>query len=151
VSAAVISREPGGWWQRLMLGAGSLQGIANGQAVLAPGGLIGRVSSVTPTTATVTLLTDPVSRVGVWVGRNQRQGLLSGIGTDRPLLRFLEKDPQVRPGDVVLTSPASTLVPPNLPVGVIQAVNDSADPAPEAIVQLAAPAGAVDWVQVLLR
>jgi rod shape-determining protein MreC len=109
------------------------------------------VSSVTPTTATVTLLTDPVSRVGVWVGRNQRQGLLSGIGTDRPLLRFLEKDPQVRPGDVVLTSPASTLVPPNLPVGVIQAVNDSADPAPEAIVQLAAPAGAVDWVQVLLR
>jgi len=151
VSAPVISREPGGWWQRLMLGVGSLQGIANGQAVLAPGGLIGRVSSVTPTTATVTLLTDPVSRVGVWVGRNQRQGLLSGIGTDRPLLRFLEKDPQVRAGDVVLTSPASTLVPPNLPVGVIQAVNESADPAPEAIVQLAAPVGAVDWVQVLLR
>jgi rod shape-determining protein MreC len=151
LSAPVISREPGGWWQRLMLGAGSLQGVAPGQAVLAPGGLIGRIALVTPTTATVTLLTDPVSRVGVLVGRNQRQGLLSGIGTDRPLLRFLEKDPQVRAGDVVLTSPASTLVPPDLPVGVIQSVNEEADPAPEAIVQLSAPAGSVDWVQVLIR
>jgi rod shape-determining protein MreC len=151
ITAPVISREPGGWWQRLVLGQGSLQGIRSGQAVLAPGGLIGRVESVTPSTATVTLLTDPVSRVGVWVGRTQHHGLLSGIGTSRPLLRFLEKDPQARPGDVVLTSPASTLVPPNLPVGVIQSVNDTADPAPEAVVQLSAPVDAVDWVQVLPR
>jgi rod shape-determining protein MreC len=151
ITAPVISREAGGWWQQLVLGRGSLQGIGTGQAVLAPGGLIGRISSVTPTTATVTLLTDPASRVGVWVGRTRHHGLLSGIGTGRPLLRFLEKDPQARPGDVVLTSPASTLVPPNLPVGVIQRVNDDADPAPEAVVQLIAPVDAVDWVQVLPR
>jgi rod shape-determining protein MreC len=151
ITAPVISREPGGWWQQLVLGRGSLQGIVAGRAVLAPGGLIGRVESVTPTTARVLLLTDPGSRVGVWVGRTQRHGLLSGTGTSRPLLRFLEKDPQARPGDVVLTSPASTLVPPNLPVGVIQSVDPSADPAPEAVVQLSAPVDAVDWVQVLAR
>jgi rod shape-determining protein MreC len=51
---------------------------------------------------------------------------------------------------VIFTSPASTLVPPNLPVGVIQRINLDADPAPEALVQLSAPADAVDWVQVLL-
>jgi rod shape-determining protein MreC len=151
ITAPVISREAGGWWQQLVLGRGSLQGLRAGQAVLAPGGLIGRVASVTPSTATVTLLTDPGSRVGVWVGRTQHHGLLSGIGTSRPLLRFLEKDPQARPGDVVLTSPASTLVPPNLPVGVIQMVNDDADPAPEAVVQLIAPVDSVDWVQVVPR
>ncbi len=148
LSAPVIARQPAQWWQQLLLGRGSLQGVRTGAAVLAPGGLIGRVSSVTPTTATVQLLTDPGSRVGVWVGRSRHQGLLSGIGTARPLLRFLEKDPQVIPGDVVLSSPASTLVPPNLPVGVIQSVNDGADPAPEALVQLSAPVDAVDWVQV---
>ena len=65
-------------------------------------------------------------------------------------MRFLEKDPDVRPGDVIFSSPASTLVPPNLPVGVIQRINLDADPAPEALVQLSAPADAVDWVQVLL-
>ncbi len=147
--AAVISRDPAGWWQQLLIGRGSLQGVREGDAVLAPGGLIGRVSSVTPTTASVRLLTDPGSRVGVWLGRGRHSGLLSGIGTARPVLRFLEKDPDARPGDVVYTSPASTLVPPNLPVGVIQSVDEAADPAPEALVQLSAPVDAVDWVQVL--
>jgi rod shape-determining protein MreC len=134
-----------------VLGAGALQGLRPGQAVIAPGGLVGRLSSVTPSTATVSLLTDPTSRVGVWVGRTRRHALLSGIGTSRPLLRFLEKDPQARPGDVVYSSPASTLLPPNLPVGVIQSIDETADPAPEAVVQLIAPLDALDWVQVLVR
>jgi rod shape-determining protein MreC len=148
-TAAVIARDPAGWWQTLLLGRGSLQGVREGNAVLAPGGLIGLVTSVTPSTARVTLLTDPASRVGVWVGRTRHHGLLTGLGTPRPVLRFLEKDPGVLPGDLVTTSPASTLVPPDLPVGVIQSVDISADPAPEAVVQLAAPVGAVDWVQLL--
>jgi rod shape-determining protein MreC len=148
--APVIARDPGGWWQQLLLGKGSVQGIRPAQAVLGPGGLIGRVASVTPTTARVTLLTDPGSRVGVWVARTQSHGMLSGVGAGRPLLRFLEKDPQIRPGDLVVTSPASTLVPPNLPVGVVQRVARDADPAPEAVVQLSAPIEAVDWVQVVL-
>ncbi|MEB3349830.1 MAG: rod shape-determining protein MreC [Cyanobacteriota bacterium] len=149
ITAAVIGRDTAGWWQQLLLGSGSLQGVRPGQAVLAPGGLVGRVVSVTPTTATVRLLTDPASRVGVLVPARQRHGLLAGVGTSRPVLRFLDKDPGVRPGDVVVTSPASTLVAPNLPVGVIQSVQERADPAPEAAVQLIAPLEAVDWVQVL--
>jgi rod shape-determining protein MreC len=151
VAAPVISRDPGGWWQQLELGKGSLDGLAAGDAVLAPGGLIGRVASVTPTTARVALLTNASSRLGVWVGRSQRHGLLVGAGTPRPRLQFLEKDTGVRPGDVVTTSPASTLVPPNLTVGVVQAVDEQAVPAPEAVVQLSAPVDAVDWVQVLTR
>ena len=119
-----------------------------GDAVLAPGGLLGRVASVTPTTATVVLLTDSSSRIGVWVGRVRHHGLLVGVGTSRPVLRFIERDVGARPGDVVTTSPASTLLPPNLTIGVIQRVNEQAVPAPEAVVQLSAPVQAVDWVQV---
>jgi rod shape-determining protein MreC len=84
----------------------------------------------------------------VWVPRIRRHGLLTGVGTARPVLRFLEKDLGARPGDVVVTSPASTLVPPNLTVGVIQSVDDRAVPATEAVVQLSAPVQAIDWVQV---
>ena len=149
VSAPVISRQSGGWWQQLVIGEGAIAGVRVGQPVLAPGGLIGLVASVTPATATITLLTDPSSRVGVWVNRTRSQGLLSGVGSARPLLRFLDKDPEARPGDLVVTSPASTLVPPNLPVGVVQSVDANADPAPVAVVQLIAPVQAVDWVQVL--
>jgi rod shape-determining protein MreC len=149
VSAPVISRQNGGWWQQLVIGKGSLAGVRAGQPVLAPGGLIGLVASVTPATATITLLTDPSSRVGVWLSRTKHHGLLTGVGTARPVVRFLDKDPEARPGDLVVTSPASTLVPPNLSVGVIQSVDPSADPAPTAVVQLIAPVQAVDWVQVL--
>jgi len=99
----------------------------------------------------VTLLTDPSSRVGVWVARTRHHGLLTGLGTDRPVIRFLEKDPGVVAGDVITTSPASTLVPPDLPVGVIQSVDLRADPAPEAVLQLAARAASTDWVQVVVR
>jgi rod shape-determining protein MreC len=149
ISAAVISRQSGGWWQQLVIGKGAIAGVRAGQPVLAPGGLIGLVASVTPATATITLLTDPSSRVGVLVSRTGHQGLLAGAGSARPLLRFLDKDPEARPGDLVVTSPVSTLVPPNLPVGVIQTVDANADPAPVAVVQLLAPVQAVDWVQVL--
>ena len=151
VSAPVIARETGGWWQQLELGKGSVDGLRAGDPVLAPGGLIGRVSSVTPSTARVQLLTDSGSRLGVWVARVQRHGLLVGQGTARPRLQFLENDTGVRPGDVITTSPASTLVPPNLLVGVVQSVNESLAPAPDAVVQLSAPVDAVDWVQVVTR
>jgi rod shape-determining protein MreC len=109
------------------------------------------VSSATPTTARVALLTNSSSRLGVWIPRVKRHGLLVGLDTPRPRLEFLDKDTGVRPGDVVTTSPASTLVPPNLTVGVVQSVDEDLVPAPDASVQLSAPIDAVDWVQVVAR
>ena len=147
-SVPVIARKPKGWWQQLELGKGSIEGIQSGSAVIGPGGLIGVVQSVTPTTSRVRLLTAPGSRVGVWVARTKRHGILLGLGTNRPQLTFLNKETKVIKGDVVSTSPASTIVPPNLPVGVIQSVDEQALPAPRATVQLLAAPEAIDWVQV---
>ena len=151
LQAAVISRTAAGWWQQLLLGRGTVDGVAKDDAVIGPGGLVGRVQSVTPATSRVRLLTAPGSRIGVWLPRTQQHGLLVGLGTARPQLQFLDKDIQVRPGDLVSTSPASTLLPPNLPVAVVQSLNARAVPAPTAIVQLIAPPDAIDWVQVKVR
>jgi rod shape-determining protein MreC len=148
ITAAVISRNIQGWWQELLIGAGALQGIRVGAAVTGPGGLLGRISSITPTTAKVLLLGDPSSRVAVELQGKQGQGLLIGDGTSRPRLAFLDKDVEVLPGDVVITSAASTIFPANLIVGVVQKVNFDAIPAPEASIQLTAPIMAVDWVRV---
>ena len=151
VPAAVISRNAASWWQQLELGKGSTAGIAAGDGVIGPGGLIGRVLSVTPTTARVRLLTAPGSQIGVWVPRTRQHALLVGVGTARPQLRFIDKDVKAHPGDLVSTSPASTLLPPNLPVAVLQSLNSRAVPAPEGLVQLIASPEAVDWVQVQTR
>ena len=74
-----------------------------------------------------------------------------GTGASRPELRFIIRDPDVRPGDLVSTSPASTLLPPNLPVGVVQSVDALAVPSSTAVVQLIAAPEAIDWVQVRTR
>ena len=128
-----------------------MSGIASGDAVIGPGGLLGRVLSVTPTTARVRLLTAPGSQIGVWVPRTRQHALLVGVGTARPQLRFIDKDIKAHPGDLVSTSPASTLLPPNLPVAVLQSLNSRAVPAPQGVVQLIASPEAVDWVQVQIR
>jgi len=148
VSAPVIARPASLWWQQLLLAQGAMAGLASGDVVLAPGGLVGRIASVTPTTALVELLTDPASKVGVWVPRTGEHGLLVGTGTARPVLRFLDRDTRARAGDWVTTSPASTLLPPNVTVGVVQRLDPQGTPAPEARVQLSAPIEALDWVQV---
>nr|YP_002049105.1 putative rod shape-determining protein [Paulinella chromatophora]ACB42895.1 putative rod shape-determining protein [Paulinella chromatophora] len=147
-SAPVISRYSSRWWQELELGKGKRQNFRPGDSVLGPGGLIGHIISVTPNSSRVRLLTHSKSQVGVWVSRTNSHGLLIGRGMDQPLLRFLEKDPQIKVGDVVSTSPGSSLMPPNLLVGVIQAINNKTMPVPEATIKLTAPIEAIDWVQV---
>jgi rod shape-determining protein MreC len=71
------------------------------------------------------------------------------MGTNRPKLIFLNKNTLAQVGDAVTTSPASTLLPPNLTIGIIQFVDEKALPSPYAIVQLSASPEAIDWVQII--
>lgn len=149
ISAAVISRKPDGWWQQLELNKGKMNGIAIGDPVIAPGGLIGIVHSVTPLTSRVKLITAPGSKVGVWVNRIQHHGILIGMGTDRTKLSFLTKQTDAQIGDLVSTSPASTIFPANLPIGVITSIELDSSYVPFAIIRLIAFPNAIDWVQVI--
>ena len=151
ISAAVISRSSRSWWQQLEINKGAKDGILKGQTVIGPGGLIGLVDSTTPLTSRVRLLTDPGHQVGAWIDRTRCHGILTGMGTNRPKLIFLNKNSSAKIGDAVTTSPASTLLPPNLTIGIVQFVDEKALPAPYAIVQLTASPEAIDWVQVLKK
>tara|TARA_B100000614_G_C14491835_1_gene471048 strand:+ start:93 stop:848 length:756 start_codon:yes stop_codon:yes gene_type:complete len=149
ISAAVISRSSRNWWKQLEINKGSKDGVLRGQTVIGPGGLIGLVDSVTPLTARVRLLTDPGHEIGVWIYRTKQHGILTGMGTNRPKLIFLNKNSLAKVGDIVTTSPASTLLPPNLTIGIVKFVNEKALPSPYAIVQLTASPEAIDWIQIL--
>ena len=150
VSAPVIARRLSGWWHQIEIGKGKSHGITAGNSVMGPGGLIGIIQTATETTSRVRLLTAPGSRVGVWLPRIKKHGILIGRGTNRPYVSFLDKDPDVIPGDLLSTSPASTLMPPNVPVGVIESINKESLPAPTANVQLVSAPEAIDWVQIKL-
>ena len=111
ISAAVISRKTGSWWRQITLNKGSKDGVEIGSTVIGPGGLLGRVSNTSLFTSSVKLLTSPESKVGVWIDRIQINGLLVGVGDDFPSLILYSKDADIKVGDFVSSSPASTLLP----------------------------------------
>ena len=149
ISAAVISRKNGSWWRQIILNKGSKHGVEVGSPVIGPGGLLGRVKNTSFLTSSVILLTAPESKVGVWIDRVQTHGLLVGTGNDYPKLMFYTKDVDVKVGDFVLSSPASTLLPPNIPVGIIQSVDANSNSNKTVNVLLLGKPQAIDWVQIL--
>ena len=125
ISAAVISRKTGSWWRQIILNKGSKDGVEIGNIVIGPGGLLGRVKNTSLFTSSVTLITSPESKLGVWLDRIQINGLLVGLGDDYPSLILYSKDADIKVGDFVSSSPASTLLPPNIPIGVVQSIDET--------------------------
>ena len=149
ISAAVISRKNGSWWRQIVLNKGSRDGVVVGNPVIGPGGLLGRVSNISLLTSSVILLTSPESKVGVWLDRVQTHALLIGIGDDYPKLIFYTKDVDVKVGDFVMSSPASTVLPPNIPIGIVKSIDDKLQSNKTASVLLLGKPQAIDWVQIL--
>ena len=149
ISAAVISRKTGGWWRQIILNKGSKDGVEIGSIVIGPGGLLGRVNNTSLFTSSVTLITSPESKLGVWVDRIKTNGLLVGLGDDYPSLILYSKDADIKVGDFVSSSPASTLLPPNIPIGIVQSINEQLQSKKTAKISLLAKPQVIDWVQIL--
>ena len=149
ISAAVISRKTGSWWRQIILNKGSKDGVEIGDIVIGPGGLLGRVKNTSLFTSSVTLITSPESKLGVWVDRIQINGLLVGLGDDYPSLILYSKDADIKVGDFVSSSPASTLLPPNIPIGIVQSIDETLKSKKTAKISLLAKPHVIDWVQIL--
>ena len=149
ISANVISRKTGSFWRQIILNKGAKDGVDIGSYVVGPGGLLGRVNNTSLFTSSVQLLTSPESKVGVWVERIQMHGLLVGSGNDYPKVIFYNRDVDIKVGDFVLSSPASTLLPPNIPIGIIQSVDEESTSEKTANILLLGKPQAIDWVQIL--
>ncbi|EOW2138414.1 rod shape-determining protein MreC [Stenotrophomonas sp. GD03908] len=104
--------------QRLVLDAGSREGVHVGQAVIDAGGLMGQVISVTGGTSTVLLLTDPDHAVPVTVARNGVRLIVYGRG-DKLELRDIPLSAGVEVGDEIVTSGLGGRFPAGFPVGSI--------------------------------
>ena len=149
ISAAVISRKTGSWWRQIILNKGSKDGVEIGSTVIGPGGILGRVNKTSLFTSSVTLLTSPESKVGVLVDRVQINGLLVGLGDDYPSLILYSRDADIKVGDFVSSSSASTLLPPNIPIGIVHSIEEPFKSKIKAKVSLLAKPHVIDWVQIL--
>src|SRR3954471_7600347 len=104
------------------LAAGSAAGVALGQPVRSPDGLIGRVIETGRRAARVMLVTDGASNVPVRLVRDGTPALAVGRGDGTIELRTLEvgQNP-FRRGDILVTSGVGGIFPPNIPVALVTA------------------------------
>ena len=110
--------------QRLLLDAGSRDGVHAGQSVIDAGGVVGQVISVRPRTATVLLLTDPDHAVPVMVARTGVRLVAYGKGRSGTLaLANIPLSADVKVGDEVITSGIGGRFPAGFPVGRITALH----------------------------
>lgn len=148
IAAPVIGRSVDHWWKQVTLGCGSTSGIKTGYVVSSPGGLVGRVIKVTPNTSRVLLASDPTSKVGGKIARNNFMGYIRGEGSGTAVMEFFDKVPDVKPGDKIVTSPVSYLFPAGIPIGTVETVDLEKSPAPEVVVKFTAPFDYLEWVVV---
>jgi rod shape-determining protein MreC len=128
VTATVISRNPDTWFQTVVINRGSDNGIRAGMAVIVPQGVVGRVISTSPVSATVMLLLDPDSGVGAEDVRSQAAGVVSGRAAISGDLTFqlFAHHPNVQPGDAVVTSSYNQYYPAGLLIGEVTKVAKTA-------------------------
>jgi rod shape-determining protein MreC len=106
---------------------GANDGIKRDMTVLNGDGLVGRVTTVGPDTATVLLANDPDFTVGTRMEGSDELGFASGQG-DRPLrVELLNGKAEVKKGDRLVTfgSEADRPFVPGVPVGVVSRVDPS--------------------------
>ena len=123
IPAAVLSSGGGsaGAGRTLRVEAGSLAGVREGSAVVAPEGLAGLVTAGTAHTAEVRLVGDVRVRVAceVETGEAARpRGILCGGGEDMLVLRHMTNQENALPGARVITSGEGGVFPPGIQVGV---------------------------------
>jgi rod shape-determining protein MreC len=134
VSGSVIMTSPNGYTDVVTIGIGSADGVALNDPVVAPtsdgGGLVGRVSQVTGSTAQVTVLLDP--KTGVTAAVQGEQGAYGSIipASGSPGELSLVQVPataRVRNGDTVVTTNfggrLKSLYPAGIPIGRVKGLS----------------------------
>lgn len=125
VTAAVVAAGPAYSRTRITVGAGRNDGVVADTAVLSGGALVGRVTEVSRSTATVQLINDADSQVAVRVRDSRELALVSGASQGSELqLELFDPLVQIKPDQRLVTvgSPGGRPFPPGLAVGSVGSV-----------------------------
>ena len=129
--ARITSWSASNWASSFMISKGSDDGIEVGDAVITESGaLVGQVSEVAATSATVNTIIDVDTRVGVLVGTNGSAAMLVGDYTlmtqGQAQVTWLTEGAQLFLDDTILTSGSGDQIPSGLVVGTVTSIQSEA-------------------------
>jgi rod shape-determining protein MreC len=129
VAARILVQPPGPFQQKLVVAAGSAEGVTQNAPVITAGGdLVGLVTNVTPNSSQVTLITDQSLNVSAVVLGTGARGVVSATQSGSALvLDRVDKDEIVNEGSTVATAgwrvgELSSLYPPWIRIGTVTSV-----------------------------
>lgn len=131
--ARVLRRDLSAFWHQLTIAKGSRHGLAKGQGVVSTFGVVGRITEVYPSFATVELITSPTFRTAAHVEADTRPLVFQGSGLtpfSKPTARLEKLPSDLAPHGSpvrITASPLSGSFPPGLTLGTLS----NAEPAPD--------------------
>ncbi len=122
VPAKVIATIGEGLPIAAIINRGTTDSILVDQPLINEQGLIGRIISVSPHTATVQLLTDPAHRAAVRVADSREMGIVKYRVSDGLILDNFPVQGSIVVGNLLMSSGLGGIYPPGLVVGTITSV-----------------------------
>lgn len=122
-AARVIARGANYWSHTFVVDKGSDDGIVKDAAAIAPKGLAGKIYQVSHSYANLLLITDINFSAAVRLQESRKEGVLSGTGSDKTVLKYISPEEDVKTGEVVITSGLDRLFPAGIPVGYVSKVD----------------------------
>ncbi|MDO8683274.1 MAG: rod shape-determining protein MreC [Armatimonadota bacterium] len=119
LSAQVIARGASRLHETCTIDRGSDDGVWQAYAVITPQGLVGQVLTSDAGVAEVLLLTDQSSGVGAIAQRSRVNGICQGQHTGYLVMNYLDKNADVKAGDMVVTSGVGKVYPKGIPIGCV--------------------------------
>ncbi|MEK7702968.1 MAG: rod shape-determining protein MreC [Nitrospirota bacterium] len=127
IAANVIGREPGPWFQTIMIDRGQADGVLVDMGVVIPTGVVGKVIKSFSHHAQVLLITDKSSAVAAIVQRTRDEGIVQGRGDGRAHLKYLLSVAAPVAGDMLITSGLEGSFAKGMPIGKISKVERPQD------------------------
>lgn len=129
VPCSVLSRDPEGLADTLVLSCNKKDGIAEGMAVIAAGRLAAKLVYVGQFSSTARLIIHDDSTVDARLSNNGGLGILRGSFRSGLILEQLSQNIEVKKGDLVVTAGINALIPKNIMIGeigeIVSTPNDS--------------------------
>ncbi|WP_283408627.1 rod shape-determining protein MreC [Anoxynatronum buryatiense] len=127
VTANVIAKNPGNWFEMFTIDAGSQQGVEKDSVVIGSGGLVGRVYETGHFWSKVIAIIDNSSSVSFQVLRDgSLQGIISGSVTNELSGYLFDPDAEVVVGDQLITSGIG-LYPKGILIGEVTTIDRTPD------------------------